>query len=170
MTYKVGGLHYDSKGGLTAGNYDLVMRSDVARCLYKFTNAPVQASISISNETGERQIATTVVNERDGWLYLGAYNFTFSSPTIKVKLTQEVVTPSPTPSPSPTVSQNSNSAPTMQPTVTPSTNPIPAQSAQTSIVTKPSVSKKVTIVCVKGKSIKKVTAAKPTCPSGYKRK
>lgn len=170
LTYKVGGLHYDSKGGLTAGNYDLVMRSDVARCLYKFTNAPVQASISISNETGERQIATTVVNERDGWLYLGAYNFTFSSPTIKVKLTQEVVTPSPTPSPSPTVSQNSNSAPTMQPTVTPSTNPIPAQSAQTSIVTKPSVSKKVTIVCVKGKSIKKVTAAKPTCPSGYKRK
>jgi hypothetical protein len=88
LTYKVGGLHYDSKGSLTSGNYDLVMRSDVARCLYKFTNAPIQASISIAYETGERQITTQVVNERDGWLYLGAYNFGYSSPTIQVKLTQ----------------------------------------------------------------------------------
>ena len=99
LTYKIGGLHYDSKGGLTAGNYDLVMRSDVARCLYKFTNAPIQASISIAYETSERQIATKVVNERDGWLYLGAYNFTFSSPTIQVKLSQE--SPKSTPSPEP---------------------------------------------------------------------
>jgi hypothetical protein len=88
LTYKVGGLHYNSQGGLTSGNYDLVMRSDVARCLYKFTNAPIQASISIAYETGEKQIATQVVNERDGWLYLGAYNFGYSSPTISVKLTQ----------------------------------------------------------------------------------
>jgi hypothetical protein len=88
LTYKVGGLHYNSKGELTSGNYDLVMRSDVARCLYKFTNAPIQASISIAYETGEKQIATQVVNERDGWLYLGAYNFGYSSPTISVKLTQ----------------------------------------------------------------------------------
>ena len=28
--------------------------------------------------------------------------------------------------------------------------------------------KKTTITCVKGKLIKKVTAVKPTCPSGYK--
>ena len=60
----------------------------MARCLYRFTKAPIQASISISYETGERQIATQVVSERDGWLYLGAYNFGFSSPTIKVRLTQ----------------------------------------------------------------------------------
>ena len=78
------------------------MRSDVARCLYKFTNAPIQASISIAYESGERQIATKVVNERDGWLYLGAYNFTFSSPTIQVKLSQE----SPKSSPSPELKPN----------------------------------------------------------------
>jgi hypothetical protein len=89
LTYKVGGLHYNSEGGLTSGNYDLVMRSDVARCLYKFTKAPIQASISIAYETGEKQIATQVVNERDGWLYLGAYNFSYSSPTIQVRLSQQ---------------------------------------------------------------------------------
>jgi len=32
------------------------------------------------------------------------------------------------------------------------------------------VTKKVTITCVKGKLIKKVTAVKPICPSGYKKK
>ena len=35
---------------------------------------------------------------------------------------------------------------------------------------KVAASKKITITCVKGKIIKKVTAAKPTCPTGYKKK
>ena len=35
---------------------------------------------------------------------------------------------------------------------------------------KPSVQNKVTITCVKGKNIKKVTAVKPICPAGYKKK
>ena len=32
----------------------------------------------------------------------------------------------------------------------------------------PAVAKKTTITCVKGKTVKKVTAVKPACPSGYK--
>jgi hypothetical protein len=35
---------------------------------------------------------------------------------------------------------------------------------------KAAAQKKTTITCVKGKSIKKVTAAKPKCPSGYKKR
>ena len=150
LTYKVGGLHYDSKGGLTAGNYDLVMRSDVARCLYKFTNAPIQASISIAYETSERQIATKVVNERDGWLYLGAYNFTFSSPTIQVKLFQDPPKPSPTPT--------STQTPAEVVAVPPSPTP------------KAAAAKKTTISCIKGKLTKKVSAVNPKCPAGYKKK
>jgi hypothetical protein len=30
--------------------------------------------------------------------------------------------------------------------------------------------KKITITCIKGKSVKKVTAVKPVCPKGYKKK
>jgi len=30
--------------------------------------------------------------------------------------------------------------------------------------------KKTTITCLKGKSVKKVTAVKPVCPKGYKKK
>jgi hypothetical protein len=34
-------------------------------------------------------VATIVVNEKNGWLTLAAYNFTFSAPTVSVKLTQD---------------------------------------------------------------------------------
>ena len=89
LDYKVAGLHYAPDGKtLNEGTYDLVMRSDVARCLYGFTNAPISAKISVVGEGGENKVATTVVSEKNGWLKMAAYGFTFSSPTISVKLTQ----------------------------------------------------------------------------------
>ncbi len=89
LTYKVAGLHYAPDGKtLNEGSYDLVMRSDVARCLYGFSKAPISATVSAIGEGGENKVATTVVSEKDGWLKLAAYGFTFSSPTISVKLSQ----------------------------------------------------------------------------------
>jgi len=70
-------------------------------------------------------VAVTQVNEKAGWLTLSASNFTYSSPTIRVKL---------------------------------SGTPIG--------LIKIAKSKKIT--CIKGKSIKVVTATK--CPAGYKKK
>jgi hypothetical protein len=104
LQYKVAGLHFLPDGKtLTSGSYDLAMRSDTARCLYGFTNAPISASISVTSADGEQKVATTVLNEKNGWLYLAAYGFSFSAPTIKIKLTQEKpkeVAPTPTPTPS----------------------------------------------------------------------
>jgi hypothetical protein len=89
LDYKVAGLHYQPDGkSLNEGSYDLVMRSDVARCLYGFTSAPVSAKISVIGDGGENRVATTLVSEKDGWLKLAAYGFNFSSPTISVKLSQ----------------------------------------------------------------------------------
>jgi len=98
LDYKVAAPHLTSTGDIFKGTYDLVMSSAVARCLYGFSQAPVGATISIVSETGEPNIATTLVREKDGFLNLAAYNFTFSSPTVRVKLTQEAVAPSPSPS------------------------------------------------------------------------
>jgi hypothetical protein len=89
LEYKVASPHFDSKGGVFKGTYDLVLKSEVARCLYGFSNAPISATISIINDSGDTNIATTTVNESDGWLRLAAYGFTFSNPTLLVKLTQE---------------------------------------------------------------------------------
>ncbi len=76
------------------------MSSEVARCIYNFTSAPISASVSITtSDGGVQKVATTVLNERNGWLHLGAYGFGFSSPTLKVKLSQAAVTPTPTAKP-----------------------------------------------------------------------
>jgi len=139
LNYVVASPHFGTKGDVFKGSYDLVMRSDVARCVYGFSKAPINASISITSADGTPQVATTLIGERNGWLYLQAKNFEFSAPIVKAKLTQEV-------------------APEPTPTATPSTT------------AKPVVTKKATITCVKGKTVKKVTAVAPKCPSGFKKK
>lgn len=90
LEYKVAAPHYRSDGVTKhLGTYDLAMRADVARCLYGFSKAPISAVVSIESETGITSISTKTVTERDGLLRLNASGFTFSSPTIKVKLTQK---------------------------------------------------------------------------------
>lgn len=90
LDYKVASPHFTSKGEVFKGTYDLLLKSDVARCLYGFSNAPITAKISIVSESGQSSVATTVVNEKNGWMKMAAYGFTFSSPTVRVKLTQEM--------------------------------------------------------------------------------
>jgi len=90
LDYKVASPHFKPDGIETnTGSYDLVLNSEVARCIYGFTKAPVSASISIENSGGENKVATTSVTEKDGFLRLAAYGFGFSSPKIKIKLTQD---------------------------------------------------------------------------------
>jgi hypothetical protein len=89
LNYKVASPHFNPDGTVFKGNYNLVIKSDVARCLYGFSKAPVNATISITSADGTPQLATTVVGEKDGWIYLKASNFEFSAPTVQVKLTQD---------------------------------------------------------------------------------
>ena len=140
LDYKVSSPHYDANGKDNVGNYNLVLSSEAARCLYKFSKAPISATISIVSSDGTAQVATTTVNEKNGWLYLSANGFTYSAPTVRVKLTQEAEKPAVAP--------------------TPITTP----------GAKPATAKKTTITCVKGKTSKKVTAVKPVCPTGFKKK
>lgn len=100
LDYRVAAPHYTSGGNLVVGTYDLVMRSSVARCVYGFSNAPLNASISVVENDGETTVATKSVSERDGWIRIAAYGFGFSSPTIKVQLTQDKVSTAPPSKPS----------------------------------------------------------------------
>ena len=84
-------------------------------------------------------MSTTTLSEKDGWLSLSAYGFTFSSPKISVKLI------------APTV------APAASPVVAPSIKPAPAK-----------VATQKSIVCAQGKNKKKLTGTNPKCPKGYK--
>ena len=88
LTYQVAGVHRSMDGSLNIGEYDLQIRSETARCIYGFSKAPVSAVVSVLNESGKEVVATTVVSEKDGWLKLAAYGFTFSEKEIQVKITQ----------------------------------------------------------------------------------
>jgi hypothetical protein len=88
LQYKVAAPHLRPDNSEFRGSYNLVMRSDVARCVYGFSSAPIKATIQVVNEAGINSIATTTIAEKNNWLSLSAYNFTFSNPTIKIKLTQ----------------------------------------------------------------------------------
>lgn len=85
LDYRVAAPHYRSGGDTFLGMYNLIMRSELARCLYGFSNAPLNASISVVDDQGVTTVGTKNVSEKDGWIKIAAYGFGFSSPTIKIK-------------------------------------------------------------------------------------
>jgi hypothetical protein len=88
LDYQVAAPHYRSGGEKFFGTYDLVMRSDVARCLYGFSKAPLKASVSVVDDQGVTTVGTRNISEKDGWIKIAAYGFGFSAPTVKVKFSQ----------------------------------------------------------------------------------
>lgn len=141
LNYVVAGPHHLGDGTtLFRGVYDLAIRSEAARCIYKFTEAPLRAEVTVTSADGTSQdVATESMTERDGWIRLGAYNFTFSTPTVKVKFIQD--------------------APAVKPKAT--------NSASSTTSTTATSKKKTQTTCMKGK-LKKVVTSK-TCPKGYKK-
>lgn len=102
LDYTLVSPHYTSKGAVFKGVYTLAIKSEVARCIYHFTDAPIKATISITDNSGTSSVAVQSVAEHGGWIYLSASNFEFSSPTVHVKLMQNApvskrsATPQPT--------------------------------------------------------------------------
>jgi hypothetical protein len=148
LDYKVASPHF-FKGGLNYGTYSLLMRSDTARCIYGFSDAPISATVSVLSSDGSAQVATTNVAQKDGWLSLNAAGFTYSSPTVRVAIKQEV--------PAPVVTTTPTPIPTPSPTASPS--------SAISAVKKT----KKTISCTNGVRTTKVRAENPKCPKGFKR-
>ena len=147
LDYKVLAPHYLADGSEFLGTYDLMIDADYARCLYGFSSAPIKASISVVTESGTVQIATESIFERNNFMYLGAYGFKFSSPTIRVKLTQEK--PKEVEMPKVELKAEEKIAVVM----------LPVKVNKTKIIT-----------CTKGNSVKKFSGTNPKCPSGYRKK
>ena len=91
LNYQVAGIHTNVDGTLFKGRYTYIVKSTTARCYYGFSNAPIEAKVDIISADSTNQVATTLVSEKNGFIKLQADNFTFSSPTIRVKLMQPAV-------------------------------------------------------------------------------
>lgn len=92
LEYRVSSLHLGPDGETPLqGTYDLLLRSDVARCLYGFSKAPISASITVVGEAGNSTTTVSRMTESDGWVKFGAYGFTYSEKKIRVAISQEEV-------------------------------------------------------------------------------
>lgn len=151
LNYRVGGVHFQSDGKtLSRGTYDLVIRAEAARCIYGFSGGKVQASISVVNSDGSEQTAVTESFKEDSkgdWLFFSAQNFTFSSPTIRIKMSQVLDQPS---QPRTEIGDEGN------------------QNLESKKTFKSKALNKFT--CVRGKIVKKPISGKSVCPKGFSKR
>ena len=159
LNYTVAAPHLMSSGETFKGAYSLVMRSDVARCIYKFSEAPISAKIEVIDTGAEVKTAVTAVSESGGWLTLTASGFTHSTPTIRSILSQEK------PAATPSTVAPVTTAPAVQATV-----PTSVTAKRTSMKVKASLSasvvaKKAGLRVAKGGKIKLVvrTSSRQVC-------
>ena len=141
---KLWASHLKRDGSLNRGFYELNISDALAKCFWGInvtTDTKARVIISYPGSNEEAVVETVFTAFKNGVFQVQATNFTFSSPTIKTKILQQ------------TSSIETTSA-------TADVKPMPVASPL----------KKTTITCVKGKLTKKVTAVKPKCPAGYKKK
>lgn len=141
LVYKIASPHF-ALGNEFSGRYDLLISEQVAKCLWGLKNLTPIAEINVTSATGERKVFTASSSIENGFYKFTAAGFTFSTNKISIKMLSE--------------EKSSIATAIIQPT--------PKAGL-------PSVAiKKSTITCVKGITQKRVTAIKPKCPTGYKKK
>ena len=144
LIFSIFAPHFRKSGELNSGYFKYWASHDFMDCKYPGNTLTKAAKLTLEivNEDGTSNVATTAVMNKDGSLNFFASGFHFSAPKILIKAEKTVPAALPSPTPSP--------------------------SAPVATAVKPT--KLISIVCVKGKITKKVTSAKPKCPTGYKKK
>ncbi|MEI7550259.1 MAG: hypothetical protein WCJ91_07255 [Actinomycetes bacterium] len=158
---QMGGPHFLADGTLNTGLFQIQVPISMAQCLWnvdlsKAVRATVQATYG---SQGATEVVTTSEYVQKGYYVLTTAGFHYSSPTLKVKLKQDASGKVLAEAPVDVISEP-------EPILTAA----PTGVATTiKAIAKP-VAKNVTISCARGKTIKKVTGPKPTCPTGYIKK
>jgi hypothetical protein len=91
LSYVVAAPHTNAEGGLIVGTYDLMMRSDLAACLYGGNVSDIVASVAIvyDNATSTTTEVKTDVTNDGTWFKVSAFGFHYSMPTIKTTLSSK---------------------------------------------------------------------------------
>jgi len=151
LNYLVSAPHYAANGTEFLGTYDLVIRADIARCIYGFNKTPTSATVSIVRGDTVEKVSTTTLTEKDGWLSLAAYGFTFSTPKISVKLNRAL-----------------EEIPVTTAAVASATQESTNAAASTAVKPAPKKAVVKSIYCAKANARKLVKGNNPKCPKGYK--
>jgi hypothetical protein len=95
LSFTVAAPTYESDGDKKQGLYDLVLREDIAKCLWGKDLTKASAKIEILNADGTTQVATTTFKTINGYVYFRAAGFHYSVPNIKVSLVEALPKPRP---------------------------------------------------------------------------
>jgi hypothetical protein len=134
------------------GFYHAVIPISDAVALWGLKNPNDAASallVSITTTAGGSVTASKSVSVRGGNIIIDVSGFNFPDPLLDVRLNADY-------------NSSTDGLATLVSTPTPTPTPSP--------VIKTPLAKKLTITCVKGIISKRVTAIKPLCPAGYKKK
>jgi hypothetical protein len=143
--FQVASPHLALDGSTNKGYYSLILPRKLAECRWGKDIDSARAVVSVVNAEGITNVTSVTHTLSKDLLTFKISGFTFSAPTIKVGLTSDKQT-GPSASPLPTSEKSSTSS---------------------KKGVRAALTKKVTIICIKGKTIKKVTAQTPKCPAGY---
>ncbi|MCX6444006.1 MAG: hypothetical protein NTY85_00475 [Actinobacteria bacterium] len=86
LDYSVAAPHFAKDGSVFKGNYSIQLEANTARCMFGLQGTNLKATLSITNDRGESSIITSIAREDSGWFNFIASGFSFSTPTISLKL------------------------------------------------------------------------------------
>ena len=177
LLYRVAAPHYKEDGKTTnTGRYAFAMREDLIKCVYGLTTLPSYASMEITyDDTGKSSVASVSLGTRNGWVHLASNNFTYSAPTLKVKLegwTKSNATATGTGAqPTQPGQANQPGQPGQPgqglPPCAPGQSPSPTKPCQPATGNQPNQPVENVIVCQRGTEKLEVRGVKPLCAPGY---
>jgi len=141
--------HFAPDGTLNTGYLEIRVPKETALCMWGFSlDGNIKAAVSITYDDGSTPSLVTVVGKviENDYLIITS-GFHFSSPNLAIKITHSTDT------------SEASATAVIKPLVTPSPK-----------ATLSSTAVKTSITCINGKTVKKVSGLKPTCPAGYKKK
>ena len=100
LLFEVGSPHLDLNGNTIKGSYSLVLRDEIAKCIWGSDLTNYRASISIVGDSGEAVLSTSTLKLLDGFYYFQISGFTYSTKRISIRLSPEpkiIPTAQPTP-------------------------------------------------------------------------
>ena len=98
LQYRVAALPLLPDGQTFFGQYTLNVPREVAECLWGKSASAAKATIEVLDSNGNKKIAITSLSVSKNWFKFQVSGFSFSSPTIRIKLaTTATTTPGPTP-------------------------------------------------------------------------
>ena len=85
LEYRVAAPHLMASGQKNSGTYSLFVSSEIAKCLWGGTLASGKATVSIVNDDGSSQVATSVFRNDSSGLYFTVSGFHYSTGSIKIQ-------------------------------------------------------------------------------------